>query len=97
MNQLTRNTDLNAALWDFYPEVARRLEQQGNVIVNVCVDAKGRLTSAPTAQQSSGYPRLDEGALALAKAGSGHYKPTTEDGHAIEACYPFRVIFKLEK
>jgi TonB family protein len=82
---------------EFYPQAARRLEEQGNVIVQVCVDPKGRLTSEPTTVQSSGNARLDNGALILAKAGSGHYRATTEDGHAVGSCYSFRVVFALKK
>jgi periplasmic protein TonB len=82
---------------DFYPQTARRLEEQGNVIVQVCVDPRGRLTSQPTTVQSSGNARLDGGALVLAKAGSGHYRATTEDGHPVSSCYSFRVVFTLKK
>lgn len=82
---------------DFYPSVPRGLGQEGNVIVQVCVDTKGRLTNEPTALQSSGNGRLDAGALALARAGSGHYRATTEDGRPVDACYPYRVVFKLRK
>jgi TonB family protein len=81
---------------DFYPESARRLEEQGNVIVQVCVDAKGHLTSDPTTLQSAGSPRLDEGALKLARAGSGHYRATTEDGQPVNSCYPLRIRFELK-
>jgi TonB family protein len=80
---------------DFYPSAAKRLEEQGLVIVRVCVDANGRLTADPTAVQSSGSARLDAGALQLAKAGSGHYRASTEDGRPVNACYPFRVRFQL--
>jgi TonB family protein len=82
---------------DFYPQTARRLEEQGNVIVQVCVDPRGRLTSQPTTVQSSGNARLDSGALVLANAGSGHYRATTEDGHPVSSCYSFRVVFTLKK
>jgi TonB family protein len=82
---------------DFYPQTARRLEEQGNVIVQVCVDPRGRLTSQPTTLQSSGNARLDDGALVLATAGSGHYRATTEDGHPVSSCYSFRVVFTLKK
>jgi protein TonB len=81
---------------DFYPEIARRLEEQGIVTVKVCVDAKGRLTSDPTTLQGTGSSRLDEGALKLARAGSGHYRATTEDGQPVNACYPFRIRFQLK-
>jgi TonB family protein len=80
---------------DFYPSAGKRLEEQGTAIVHVCVDANGRLMSDPTTMQSSGSARLDEGALQLAKAGSGHYRASTEDGRPVNACYPFRVRFQL--
>jgi protein TonB len=80
---------------DYYPPAAIRAEEQGGATVNVCVDAAGRLTGAPSLVQSSGSTRLDEGALRLAQAGSGHYRPTTEDGRPVSACYPFRITFTL--
>jgi TonB family protein len=80
---------------DFYPEAARRLGEKGTTTINVCVDGTGRLTGKPTIDQSSGSPRLDEGALRLAKAGSGHYRATTENGRPVSACYAFRIRFQL--
>lgn len=81
---------------DFYPATSRRLGEQGVSTVNVCVDERGKLTEAPVLAQSSGFPRLDESALKLAKAGSGHYRPTTEDGRAVNGCYGFRVKHVLK-
>ena len=80
---------------DFYPEASRRLGEKGVATVNVCVDSAGRLMEKPAIGRSSGSARLDEGALKLARAGSGHYRPTTEDSRAIPACYPFRIRFEL--
>jgi TonB family protein len=80
---------------DFYPSAAKRMEEQGVATVRVCVDANGRLTSEPSTLQSSGSSRLDEGALQLAKAGSGHYRASTEDGRPVNSCYAFRVRFQL--
>jgi TonB family protein len=80
---------------DYYPSAAKRREEQGIATVRVCVGANGRLTSEPTTVQTSGSARLDEGALQLAKAGSGHYRATTEDGRSVNACYSFRVRFEL--
>jgi TonB family protein len=80
---------------DFYPSAAKRMEEQGVATVRVCVDVNGRLTSDPTTAQSSGSARLDQGALQLAKAGSGHYRASTEDGRPVNSCYPFRVRFQL--
>ena len=82
---------------DFYPADAIRKEQTGAVTVYTCVDEKGRLTAAPTVARSSGTASLDEGALKLAKAGSGHYRATTEDGRPVSSCYEFMVRYNLRK
>jgi TonB family protein len=81
---------------DFYPDAARRMEEQGAATVRVCVDVRGRLTADPTILQGAGSTRLDEGALKLAKAGSGHYRASTEDGQPVSSCYPFRIRFQLK-
>jgi TonB family protein len=80
---------------DYYPSAAKRMEEQGATTVRVCVDPNGRLTSDPATVQTSGSARLDQGALQLAKAGSGHYRATTEDGRPVNSCYSFRVRFEL--
>jgi TonB family protein len=81
---------------EFYPSPSRWLNEQGLSVVQVCVDPSGRLISDPTTKESSGSSRLDAGALKLAKAGSGHYRATTEDGRPVTACYPLRVRFQLK-
>jgi TonB family protein len=81
---------------DFYPSSAIRREEQGIATVSACVDAGGRLTSDPRIVQSTGSPRLDEGALTLAIAGSGHYRATTENGKPVDSCYAFRIRFDLK-
>lgn len=80
---------------DFYPPASQRLGEQGAATVHVCVGTNGRITEQPTVTQSSGSSRLDEGAVKLAKAGSGHYRPTTEDGKPINSCFQFRIKFEL--
>lgn len=81
---------------DYYPPAARRLGETGAAAVRVCVDSRGRLTSDPAIVQSSGIARIDGGALRLARAGSGHYRPTTENGRPVSSCYAFRVRFRLQ-
>lgn len=81
---------------DFYPAAAIRLGEQGPAVVQVCVDAAGRLIADPKLAQTSGSPRLDQGAIKLAKAGSGHYRPTTEDGRPVNSCYAFAIRFQLK-
>jgi hypothetical protein len=81
---------------DFYPSLSVHMGEQGISTVQVCVDTKGRLSSDPTTVQKTGSPRLDEGALKLARAGSGHYRATTEDGQPVNSCYPLRIRFQLK-
>ena len=81
---------------EFYPSTSRRLGEQGIATVQVCVDAKGRLTSPPITVLGSGSARLDAGALEVARAGSGHYRATTQDGQPVSSCYPFRVRFQMK-
>jgi TonB family protein len=80
---------------DFYPAASRRSGERGVTTIRVCVDGKGQLTTTPTVAESSGSALLDQGALKLAKAGSGHYRPSTEDGQAISDCYAYRIRFEL--
>jgi TonB family protein len=80
---------------DYYPMASRRLGEAGVAIVRACVDSKGVLTGEPAIAQSSGSARIDQGALKLAQAGSGHYRPTTEDGRPVSSCYSFRIKFAL--
>jgi TonB family protein len=81
---------------DFYPAASLRAEEAGVAAVRVCVDRNGRLTSDPVIVESSGSRRLDGGALALARAGSGHYRSTMENGASVTDCYPFRIRFELQ-
>lgn len=80
---------------DYYPSASRRASESGVSHVQVCVDAQGRLTADPILARSSGIRRLDEAAVNLAKAGSGHYRPTTEDGQPVSSCFPYRIRFEL--
>jgi periplasmic protein TonB len=80
---------------DYYPSASARLGESGTATVHVCTDPKGKLTEEPSIQETSGTPRLDDGALKLAKAASGRYKPSTEDGNPIASCFGFRIKFQL--
>jgi len=80
---------------DYYPSASARLGESGTATIHVCTDAKGKLTEEPSVQESSGTPRLDEGAMKLAKAASGRYKAATEDGVAVASCFGFRIKFQL--
>jgi hypothetical protein len=82
---------------DFYPSSSIRSGEQGLSTVQVCVDHHGRLTSDPRTMHGSGSTRLDQAALKLARAGSGHYRASTEDGRPVDSCYPLGVRFQLKQ
>jgi TonB family protein len=82
---------------DFYPSPSIHLGEEGISTVRVCVDMRGRLTSEPTTVKGSGSARLDQAALKLARAGSGHYRASTENGQPVNSCYAFGVRFQLRK
>jgi protein TonB len=80
---------------DYYPPASKRLGEEGAANVHVCVGPNGKLTEDPTLAKTSGSARLDDGALKLAKAGSGHYTPGTEDGAPATTCVVFKIKFEL--
>jgi TonB family protein len=76
---------------------AQQNAEPDSVDVHACVGPDGKLTEDPTVARSSGNPHLDDGALRLAKAGSGRYTPEMEAGKPVGSCFVFRVSFKLPK
>jgi protein TonB len=79
---------------DYYPPQSLRLEEEGTAIVQVCVAPSGKLEGAPVIQESSGSPRLDEGALKWAREAL-RFTPATRDGVPVSACKGFRVNFRV--
>jgi hypothetical protein len=78
---------------DFYPRASKRLGESGAPVVHACVGADGTLTEKPTIVMTSASARLDEAAIRLATAGSGHYMPAIKDGQPIPQCFSFMVRF----
>jgi protein TonB len=78
---------------DYYPSASQRLGEEGSTVIRACVDPNGKLSGPPTVATSSGKPRLDEGAINLAKAGK--YAAATADGKPAAGCVDFRVKFQL--
>jgi protein TonB len=66
-----------------YPSEAIRGRHEGNTGIGLCIDARGRVTSANLVK-SSGYPRLDEAALKWVK--DARFSPGTVDGAAQAVC-----------
>jgi protein TonB len=80
---------------DYYPDASRRLGEEGMSVVRACVGPNGKLSEAPSIATSSGKERLDQAALKVATAGSGHFQPAMEDGKAVGQCFNFGIRFKL--
>ena len=76
-----------------YPAVARRLHQQGRVVVRVVVGADGRPLSV-VVEAGSGYASLDDAAVAAVRSWS--FVPAQEDGVPTEASADIPVVFRLE-
>lgn len=65
-----------------YPESARRRRQQGIVVISVSVSAQGQVTSLRV-RSSSGFPVLDEAALAAVR--HWRFAPATRAGAPVAA------------
>lgn len=75
-----------------YPPKARRLEQEGTVVVSLTIGADGAVKAARVAR-SSGYPLLDSAALASIEAGRCQPYTTAGIPRAVEAEQP--IAFNL--
>jgi periplasmic protein TonB len=76
-----------------YPPAARRMGEEGTVVVHVRIGRDGRVL-ASTLAQSSGSPRLDAAALAHALA-RWRFTPALRDGVAVEEERDISVRFEL--
>ncbi|WP_244124935.1 energy transducer TonB [Burkholderia gladioli] len=75
-----------------YPPKARRLEQEGTVVVRLTIGADGAVKTARVAR-SSGYPLLDAAALTSIEAGRCQPYTTAGIARAVEAEQP--IAFNL--
>jgi protein TonB len=66
-----------------YPLIDQRARNEGLTTLSLCVDARGRVSSANLAK-SSGHSRLDESALKWIK--DARFSPGTVDGAAQAVC-----------
>ena len=78
-----------------YPPMARRLGQQGTVILSITVAADGSVSAAQIAT-SSGIPELDQAALEWVK-GHWRYKPAMQGGVAVPSTTQAAVKFDLKQ
>jgi protein TonB len=76
-----------------YPLASRRMQEQGQVNVRVLVDPQGQPQQVAVIR-SSGYPRLDESALATVR--NTRFKPYTENGVPLPFWVVMPLVFELE-
>jgi len=76
-----------------YPAAAKRMGEQGRVVLRVELDENGRITAARIAT-SSGSARLDDASLAAVR--QWHCNPARRDGEAVRAValQPFDFILE---
>jgi protein TonB len=77
-----------------FPRLSKRNGESGRVIVRAFVEAAGGAPRSVQVAQSSGYPRLDEAALAAVQ--KARFKPTTENGQPVEGWALIPIDFELE-
>lgn len=71
--------------------------KEAKVELHVCSDVAGKLAQDPTIIRSSGDPGLDEAAIAIAKSGSGYYRPaTTSGGKPVSGCAQLAIKFEIK-
>jgi len=77
-----------------YPPEARRLGEQGSLVLQVLVEPDGRVSDSKLVQ-SSGFPVLDEAALAGVKT-NYRFVPGTVGGTPQPMWFTFRFVWKLQ-
>lgn len=86
--------DLQHSSQPAYPVLSRQLGEEGAVILKVLVDADGRVLDSQLVR-SSGYPRLDQAALAGVKT-NYRFVPGTVDGKPQQMWYTLKFNWKLQ-
>jgi protein TonB len=76
-----------------YPLAARRLREEGTVVVRALIDTRG-VPRQVVLQRSSGHSRLDQAALRAAM--SARVRPRTENGVPFEFWIAMPLAFELE-
>ncbi len=78
-----------------YPTSSIRLGEEGNLDIEVLVGRDGRVVDARVAR-GSGYPRLDQAAIAEARR-TWRLTPATVGGEPVEMWHRIRVTFRLDQ
>jgi protein TonB len=76
-----------------YPAIAKRMGEQGKVILRVLISERGRPEQVEV-QKSSGFARLDEAARRAAM--QALFKPHTEDGKPVPVYALIPINFSIQ-
>jgi protein TonB len=75
-----------------YPALSQRLQEEGTATLSFTINTDGSVSN-PSVTKSSGYPRLDDAAMACVPRWK--YKPATQDGQPVATQWQAAVQFKL--
>jgi protein TonB len=78
---------------EYYPDAAKRANEQGKCVVRITVAADGHIGGAAI-QSSSGFQRLDEACLNAVRG--QRMVPATEDGKPVEKSVTLPIAWKLD-
>lgn len=78
---------------DYYPDASKRANEEGKCIAAVKIGVDGKVMD-PTIQQSTGFPRLDEACLKVARI--YRFLPATADGKPVEVSTAMPIVFKIK-
>jgi TonB family protein len=76
-----------------YPEVARRLRVEGNVVMRLQVDAQGRVTGVEIVTGVSKTSGIDDAAILAARR--ARFRPATQDGKPVAGTFLLTLPFRL--
>jgi TonB family protein len=76
-----------------YPEVARRLRVQGDVVMRLHVDAQGKVTEVEVVTGVSETAGIDEAAVSAARG--ARFRHATLDGRPVASTYLLTLPFRL--
>lgn len=76
-----------------YPDLSRRLSEQGTTVLKITIDTSGTVVEADVVK-SSGYQRLDEAAVNMVK-NKWHYTPAMQYGKPIQFTANINIVWKL--
>jgi len=77
-----------------YPDISRRLNEQGSVHLNIAVGSDGRVGQV-LVTKSSGSDRLDQAAVDWVSR-HWRYEPATTAGKAVGAVVQAEIVFNLK-